>query len=183
MRPTKLTQGDGESWRNLVATCRKVSRCAAVAGGRRNIFRDIRTQGNCGPRRELGAAGIMVTLRARLARCKGTFTRKNQARNKAGRRASRQLFGKRHWKYPECKNVITGRRNQSSRQQVHLRKERTTTNGIRVWKSGQQFLLGSGGMHMKALYEMVSVKIAKQNARSSARRWSIKEWTLWSVEG
>jgi hypothetical protein len=32
---------------------------------------------------------------------------------------------------------------------------------------------------MKALYEMVSVKIAKQNARSSARLWSIKEWTLW----
>jgi hypothetical protein len=34
-------------------------------------------------------------------------------------------------------------------------------------------------MHMEALYEMVSVKIAKQNARSSARRRSIKEWTLW----
>jgi hypothetical protein len=60
------------------------------------------------------------------------------------------------------------------------RKGRTsTTNGIGAWKSGQQLLLGSGGMHMKALYEMVSVKIVKQNAKSSARRWSIKEWTLW----
>jgi hypothetical protein len=34
-------------------------------------------------------------------------------------------------------------------------------------------------MHMDALYEMGSVKIAKHNARSSARMWSIKEWTLW----
>jgi hypothetical protein len=32
---------------------------------------------------------------------------------------------------------------------------------------------------MEARYEMVSVKIAKQNARSSARMWSIKEWILW----
>jgi hypothetical protein len=55
----------------------------------------------------------------------------------------------------------------------------STTNGIGAWKSGQQLLLGSGGMHMKVLYEMVSVKIAKQNARSSARMWIIKDWTLW----
>jgi hypothetical protein len=121
----------------------------------------------------------MVTLRARLARRKGTFARKIQFRNKARRRASRQPFGERRWKYPECKSGVTGIRNQSSRQQVRLRKERTTTNGIGAWKSGQQLLRGSGGMHMKALYEMVSVKIAKQNARSSARMWSIKEWTLW----
>jgi hypothetical protein len=33
-------------------------------------------------------------------------------------------------------------------------------------------------MLMKALYEIVSVKIAKRNVRS-ARRWSIKEWALW----
>jgi hypothetical protein len=121
----------------------------------------------------------MVTLHGRLAWCKGTFARKNQTRNKARRNASRQLFRKRCWKYPECKNGITGRRIQSSRQQVRLRKERTTTNGIGAWKSGQQLLLGSGGKHMKAVHEMVSVKIAKQNAGSSARMWSIKEWTLW----
>jgi hypothetical protein len=69
-----------------------------------------------------------------------------------------------------------GVRNQRSREQGRLRKERTTTNDIGAWKAGQQLLLGSGVMHMKALYEMVS---AKQSARSSARMWSIKEWTLW----
>jgi hypothetical protein len=68
IKPTKLIRGDGESRRKLVAACRKVSRCATVAWRRRNIFRDIRTQGNFGPRQELGAAGVMVTLRAKLAR-------------------------------------------------------------------------------------------------------------------
>jgi hypothetical protein len=55
----------------------------------------------------------------------------------------------------------------------------STTNGIGTWKSGQQLLLGSRGMHMKALYEMVSMDIAKQNARSSARMRIIMDWTLW----
>jgi hypothetical protein len=41
----------------------------------------------------------------------------------------------------------------------------STTNGFGAWKSGQQLLLGSRGMHMKALYEIVSVKLAKQIAR------------------
>jgi hypothetical protein len=34
-------------------------------------------------------------------------------------------------------------------------------------------------MHMEALYEKLSVDIAKQNARSSARMWNIMDWTLW----
>jgi hypothetical protein len=84
VKPTKLPRGDCESRRKLVAACRKVSRCATVAWWRRNIFRDIRTQRNCGPRRKLGAAGEMVTLHARLARRKGTFAGKNQTRDKAG---------------------------------------------------------------------------------------------------
>jgi hypothetical protein len=55
----------------------------------------------------------------------------------------------------------------------------STTNGIGAWKSEQQLLLGSRGMRMEALYEMVSMDIAKQNARSSARMWNIMDWTLW----
>jgi hypothetical protein len=55
----------------------------------------------------------------------------------------------------------------------------STTNGIEVGKSGQQLLLGSGGMRMESIYEMVSVDITKQNSRSSARIWNIMDWTLW----
>jgi hypothetical protein len=115
----------------------------------------------------------MVTLRARLARGKGTFARKNQTRNQAGRRASRQPFGKRRWKYPECKNGITGIRNQSSRQQVRRRSERTTSRNC-----GKK----------------ISLDIGKRIARSFVTTWKmwnrtslrsppplerkIKEWTL-----
>jgi hypothetical protein len=55
--PKELTQGDCGSRRKLDAACRKVSRHAAVARRKRNIFRKIRTQENCGPRKELVAAG------------------------------------------------------------------------------------------------------------------------------
>jgi hypothetical protein len=62
----------------------------------------------------------------------------------------------------------------------YLMKGRTwTTNGVGAWESGQQLLLESGGMCMEALYELVSVDITKQNARSSARMWNIMDWTLW----
>jgi hypothetical protein len=64
---------------------KKVSRCAAVAWRRRNFFKNLQTQGNCGPRQELGAARIRVTLRAKLARLKGTFVRKNRFKAKVER--------------------------------------------------------------------------------------------------
>jgi hypothetical protein len=173
IKPTKMTQGDCESRRRLVAACRKVSRCAAVAWHGRNIVRDIQTQGNFGPRQKLGAAGIMVTLHARLAPCKGTFAQKDPTRDSVKRGAYREwaVSERHHTKPTGCQGI----RNQSSKQQVCLRKEGTTMNDIGAWTSGQQLLPGSGRMHMKALYEMGSVKIAKQNAGSSARLWSIKD--------
>jgi hypothetical protein len=52
-----------------------------VAWHRRNIFRDIRIQGNFGPQQKLGAVGKIVTLCARGARHKGTFTQKDPTRD------------------------------------------------------------------------------------------------------
>jgi hypothetical protein len=76
-----------------------------------------------------------------------------------------------------------------------LRKERTTTNGIRGCKSGHRSPLGSRGTRKKALYETVSMKIAqqiakiirktrrlevaKQTARSTVEMQKMKDWTLW----
>jgi hypothetical protein len=144
---------------------------AGLALRKGTFVRYIRTQRNGGPLKEL-AAGRMMT------RCTGIAPRKEHGLQKKAK-DDMAPFGKRRWKNPECNNGITGIRNQSSKQQVRLRKERTTTNGIRAWTSGQQLLPGSGRMHMKALYEMGSLKIAKQNAGSFARMRSIKEWTLW----
>jgi hypothetical protein len=47
-----------------------VSHRAAVAWRKRNVFWNIPTKGNCGPRQELGAARIRMTLCAKVARRK-----------------------------------------------------------------------------------------------------------------
>jgi hypothetical protein len=118
----------------------------------------------------------MVTLCARLAWRKGTFAEENQTRDKAGRKASRQPVRLRRWKNPVDR---TGIKYPGSRGPRDLKKESTTTNGIGAWTSGQQLLLGSGRMHMKALDQMVGVKIVKPDDGSFARIRKIKEWTLW----
>jgi hypothetical protein len=106
-KPKKWTHGDCGSRGRFVAACRKVS---AVAWCRRNIFRDIRTPGNCGSRQELGATGIMVTLRARLARRKGTFARKDPTRDSVEQGACKvRAFGERHRTKPTGSQGVKNR--------------------------------------------------------------------------
>ncbi|PNF35279.1 hypothetical protein B7P43_G04804 [Cryptotermes secundus] len=65
-----------------------------------------------------------------------------------------RTFGKRRWKGPECNSVISLRqqlrgskriKDLGGRRLLCLRKERTTTNGVGEWSSGQRSHLGSGG--------------------------------------
>jgi hypothetical protein len=59
--PKELVRGNCRSRRKLAAACRKVSRRATVARHKRNAFRKIRTEENCGPRSTLAAAGRRMT--------------------------------------------------------------------------------------------------------------------------
>jgi hypothetical protein len=59
--PKELTQRDWGSRGKLAAACRKVSRRAAVAWRKRNIFKTIRTRGNGGSRRKSSVAGRKIT--------------------------------------------------------------------------------------------------------------------------
>jgi hypothetical protein len=68
--PKKLTRGDCGSLRNLTAACRKVSRHAAVARCKRNVFWKFRTQENCGPRKKFSPARIRMTHSAKVTRGK-----------------------------------------------------------------------------------------------------------------
>jgi hypothetical protein len=154
----------------------------------RTIFRDIRTQGNCGPRQKLGAAGEMVTLRARLARRKGTFIMKDLTRNQVEQEVPKeQTPEKRLWKDPKGINDISDR---GMRQQLlkkpggrwprYLMKRGTrATDGVRGWSSQRPSHVEGGGTLYETQYETVGMKIAKQMAGSSARKRSIKDWTLW----
>jgi hypothetical protein len=53
-------------------------------------------------------------------------------------------------------------------QPLYLRKERTTTNGIGRWSSGQQSHVGSGGTLNKILYAILRGKIEKQIVGTSS---------------
>jgi hypothetical protein len=150
-----------------------------LAAGQRREQEEL-TRGDCRSRRKLAAACRKVSRRAAVAWSKRTVVRKDLTRNKVERGApKRRKDKKRLWKCPECNNGMCewGLREQllgnkrikdpGDRWPRYLMKERTTTaNGIGGWKSGQRLLLGSGGTHMKALYEIVSVKLAKQIAGS-----------------
>jgi hypothetical protein len=59
--PKKLTRGDCGSRMKLATACRKVPRRATVAWRKRIILRKSSTQRNCGPRKEVTAAGIKIT--------------------------------------------------------------------------------------------------------------------------
>jgi hypothetical protein len=81
-----------------------------------------------------------------LHHTRGTVIR-DQARTKAVTRIQKgHTFGKRRHAKPEG---INGIRNLGARQQPHLRKERTTGNGIRERSRRQELHLVS----VKALYE------------------------------
>jgi hypothetical protein len=102
--PKELTRGDCGSRGKLAAAYRKLSRHAAVAWRKRNVLRNIRTQGNRGPRQELGAAGI------RMTRCAKEHGCKRQTEDDAGKIAHKgQTHEKRRWKCPECKYGLRDR--------------------------------------------------------------------------
>jgi hypothetical protein len=54
-----------------------------------------------------------------------------------------------------------------------------STDGAGKWSSQRPSHVEIGGTLYETRYETVSMKIAKQNAGSSARMRSIKDWTLW----
>jgi hypothetical protein len=66
--PKRRIQANCESKKRLAAACKKITRHATVAWRKRNVFRRIVTQGICGRRSTLTAAGIRTTRCAKVAR-------------------------------------------------------------------------------------------------------------------
>jgi hypothetical protein len=64
-------------------------------------------------------------------------------------------------------------------QPLYLRKERTTTNGIEGWSSGQQSHVESGVTLKKILYAIFRGKITEQVVGTSRGLRRMKKWTLW----
>jgi hypothetical protein len=161
-----------------------------VAWSKRNVFRIIRTQGNCGPRKELAAAGRRMVHSTKMARRRGHDRKRKDQDNVVHETQNGRTFGKRRWKGPECNNGILKQQLRGSKRikylggrvPLYLRKERATTNGIGGWSLAQRSHLGRGGTLTKTLYEIFRGKIAKQAVENSCGLWRMVGWTLWKKE-
>jgi hypothetical protein len=119
--PKELTQGDCGSQKKLAATCRKVSRHAAMAQHKGNIFRKIQIQGNCGPRKELAAPSRRMTHSTKVAQHRGCNRKRCNQDSVVQETQKGWTFRKRCWKGPECNNGIRPRpKTAAMRQQANI---------------------------------------------------------------
>jgi hypothetical protein len=176
----------------LVKGRKNLHRVWKQAAGRRGEPKE-RTWENCRSWSKLAAAGMRMTRNAKVTRGREHGLQRQGKDDISPRTWKGRTEENRRWKGLECNNV---KRDRSLRQQLrgskrtedlgdrrplHLRKERTTTNGIGWWSSGQRSHLGSGGTRKKTLYEIFRRKIAKQAVGTSSRLRRMMGWTLWKV--
>jgi hypothetical protein len=133
----------------------------------------IRTQGICGLQKtkfgqqeEFSAAGIMVTLRTKLARRKGTFVRKNRFRAKVER--GPRTAGTRQEGKMDSKDLGCGR------QYLRLR---SMEEGDEIYRKSIRVDLGE----RVASSFVTSWKVRNRTTLRSPPplERKIKEWTLW----
>jgi hypothetical protein len=189
--PKELTRGDFGSGKKLAAVCRKMTPRATVAWGKRNVLRKIVTQGNCGPRKRLTAAGIRTTPCAKVARGREHGLQRQGKDDIVPQTQKQQKEGEGLWKDPECNSGIRDRglreqlrgrmriSDQCGGQPPCLKKEKTTTNGIRGCSAGQRSHLGSEGTLNRNLYEIFIGRIAKQVVVTPSGLQKIRKLTLW----
>jgi hypothetical protein len=136
----------------LTVADRNMSRRAAVARRRRDLFRKELTQGTS-RRMKLITARRETTLRAKVTRRKRNFDT-NQTRDEAGRGTSkRRTFGRRHQPKEEHKNGI---RSRDLRQQLRSKSEVN-----------------------KTLRKVLGLVIGKRAVGISNRVQAIKKRSLW----
>jgi hypothetical protein len=141
-----------------------------VARHKRNVFRRIRTQGKCGPRKELAAAGRKMTHCAKVEQSKGCGLQgcsheglsvkqglwKNQTRNKFARITWKGRTLRR--RQVMCQEGTNGTRNQDFKEQLWLGSKRTTSEFDR---------------------KAFGLEFVKQATGMSSGLQKMRNWTLW----
>jgi hypothetical protein len=148
----KLNRGICGSREKLAAACRKVSRHAAVAWRKINVFRKIVTHGYCGLRKEVTAAGMEITCCAGH-RSKGQNKDDVERETRNGRTEQNG-----RWRGPEWSNDI---RNRGLKLQLRSSKriKNPTVNNIERINPRQRAPLGSGGSRKKDICDISRGKI------------------------
>jgi hypothetical protein len=157
--------------RRLTVACRKTTRRATVAWRKRNVFRRIGTQGNCGPRKRLTAAGIKMTRHTRVAWPKGNFVRKDWTRIQAEQETpKRRNDGKGLWRGLEYNNGLTNR---------GLSRQLRSKTGIKDPRTGQQLRLGNERTTSMIYRKAIRLEIVKRALGISSVFRKTRKWILW----
>jgi hypothetical protein len=102
--PKELIRSDCGSGKKSASFCMKMTRRATVARANRNLFKQMGTQGICGPRKEFAAAEIRMIHCAGVAWLKRGVVRKDCTRAKDERATQRVgPLRKDLWMYHEGK--------------------------------------------------------------------------------
>jgi hypothetical protein len=158
----------------LVSAHRGTTHCATVAWHRRNILRKSRTPRNCGLRKEVTAARMMIT-------CCAGHRRKGQNKDDVEQETQkRQTEENGRWRGPECNSDI---RDRGLRQQPQGRNAVKDLGGGRpryLRKRDLKMLqLESTGNLDTTFMKTTKLRIAKRIAGSPIGLQRIKKWTLW----
>jgi hypothetical protein len=159
------TRGQTGYMRKSAAACRKVSRLAKVTWRKRNLFRNVQTQRNCGPRRRLPVTRIRTSRCAKVPRNKkGSHEEPSveQGRRKGQTRTKFTGEARKGWTFGKRRRVdsegSTGVKDANTRWHRRLKNEKT---------AGQIF---------EATFRL---QIAKRGDGSSVRSLKIRDWALW----
>jgi hypothetical protein len=87
-----------------------------------------------------------------------------------------QMLGKRRRAQPES---IAGVRNEGSRQQLRLRKERVTGNDIKERSRSQELSLGSQKTFYETLGQTLEFGVVERAVGTSIRLWKMSVGTSW----
>jgi hypothetical protein len=159
------TQGNRGSRRKSAAACRKVSRRAKVAWQKRNLFKNVQTQRNCGSWKKLTLTSIRMTCCAKMAPHKersheGPLVK--QGRQKKQTRNKFTSGTRKGWTFRKRRRVdlegSTGVNDPNTRRHWRLKNEKT-----------------AGRIFEKSF----RLQIAKREDGSSVSSLKITDWTLW----
>jgi hypothetical protein len=156
--------------RRLIVTGKKITRRATVAWRKKNVFRRIGTQVNCGPHKELAAARIRTTRCAKVARGREHGLQRQGKDDIAPRPRKGRKEENKRLKGTECKNDI---RYRELRQQFQgkTRIKDPNTRRHRRLKNHK-----TAGQMFEATFRL---QIPKREDGSSVGSLKIKNLTLW----
>jgi hypothetical protein len=169
-KPKKRIQASFESEKRSAAACKKVSRHATVAWRKRRVFRRIVTQGICGRRSTLTAAGIRTTRCAKVARGREHGLQRQGKKDTVPTPWKGRTEKNKRFKGPECNN---GLRNRGLSQQLRSK------TVIKDPRTRQHLRLGKWRTTCMIYKKSIRLEIVKRALRISNVFPKIRKWTLW----